>query len=482
MTRRDVFNHSARAVGTLMLCKSAVFRTANAEIDRQAIEKLRIKFRGRLLLPSDPTYDIARTVFEMNPENDKHPAVIAQCTNEDDILRCIDFAHRQHLEVAVRSGNHSILGWGTCDKGIVIDLSRMKGIDVDPVKQTARVRAGSTAEEILATAAVHRLAPVLGQCGTVGAGLALGGGLGWLSGMYGATSDNVLGARLITADGRTLKTSAHAREDLFWAIRGGGGSFGVVTLLEYQLRPVGEVLAGNLVYPINKAKAVLRYFREFMASAPDELQADLYLKAHDGGRVSMQCVYAGDLDHGERVVDTFRKFDAPDHDSVKRRRFAEIYKMNEDDTSNSCPFEYMKGCYVETLSDEVIETILETFAQRPVSCDVVFDLSHYMHGQVCRIAPGATPFDLRKAGAVHLGFWVQWKEQAQASACMAWSKKTYERLQRYSGGRIYSNYMSTTGEAAVKRVYGSNYPRLAQLKAKYDPQNFFHLNQNVRPK
>ena len=480
-TRREFVRRSAMTAGMLAIGKFKIFATLKPAVDKDAINKLKGKFNGHLITSGDPGYDAARKVVSMNPETDKRPSLVAQCRNEEDVLRCIDFAHQNQLEVAVRSGNHSMLGWGSCDGGIVIDLSRMKGVVVDPAKRTAQASTGSTAEEILAATVAYGLAPVLGECGSVGSGLALGGGLGWLSGKYGATSDNVLGAHLVAADGRKLKTDASINEDLFWAIRGGGGNFGVATMLEYQLHPVIEVLGGSLIYPINKTKSILRFFRDFMASAPDGLQAECYLTTNHGGSVSMESVYAGNLDDGERLLETFRKFQAPDEDSVKRRSFAEIYKMDEE-ASMSYPFEYMKGCYLEILSDEPIDLIFDCFTQAPPLCDVVFSLSHYMHGQVCRVAPEATAFGLRKTGAVHLSFWVQWKDQAQASACMAWGNKTFERLQPHCGGRIYSNLMSTTGEVAVKRVYGDNYPRLAQLKRKYDPENFFHLNQNILPK
>jgi FAD/FMN-containing dehydrogenase len=487
-TRREFVKQSAMTGGMLAFGKFNILPTVKLAVDKDAINKLKNRFSGNLIVPGDPGYDQARRVFTLNPDTDKHPAIVAQCRSEEDVLRCIDFAHRQQMEVAVRSGNHSFLGWGSCDKGIVIDLSRMKGVAVDPAKRKAQVSTGNTAEEILAATATYGLATVLGECGTVGAGLALGGGLGHLSGKYGATCDNLVAARVITADGRTLKADAVTNEDLFWAIRGGGGNFGVATLFEYQLHPVGQVLAGSFDYPISKAKSVLRHFREFMATAPDELQTVCNLMSHPGG-ISVYSVYAGNLDEGERLLDSFRRFETPDRDSVKRMSFGEIYKPDQADEGKSdqgdegmsCPFGSLKGTYIESLSDDAINLVIECSAQPPSSCGVVVGLDHYVHGQVCRVAPDATAFGLRKAGAIHFWFWVLWKEEAQASACMAWSKTTLERLRQYSSGRAYANYMSTTGEALAKSVYGSNYPRLAQLKKKYDPENFFHLNQNVVP-
>jgi FAD/FMN-containing dehydrogenase len=483
-TRREFIRQSVMTAGMLTLLEACVPRLKSWESspDPDVISRFRKNFSGRTIIPGDKEYETARRVLSMNPEFDKHPAIVAQCKNEEDVLKCIGFAHEHELEVAVRSGNHSILGWGTCENGIVIDLSKMKGITVDPVKQTAQIAGGNTAEEILSATAHYGLAPVLGQCGSVGAGLALGGGLGWLSGKYGATCDNLISARVITADARALKTDIGTNGDLFWAIRGGGGNFGVATSLEYQLYPVSEVFAGKFVYPINKARVMFRFFAEFMATVSDELQADCYLNTGGRGNFTVQFVYSGNLNDGQQLLDAFRKFDTPDQDSVKRRAYSEVYNLNANEGNIPCPFRSVKGSYIDQLSDEVIDLILERFAKPPPSCELFFEFSHYMHGEVCRVAPDATAFDLRKAGAVHVVFWVQWKDPANAAACISWQNKTYDLLQQYSGGRSYSNMMSTKGEIAVKATYGTNYARLVQLKKKYDPRNVFHLNQNILPK
>ncbi len=217
-------------------------------IGSDALKRFKTNFNGHVVLPGDAEYEKLRRVRMWNPQSDKHPAIIAQCKNEQDILRCIDFAHQHHLEVAVRSGNHSFLGWGTTEGGLVIDLSKMKGVEFNPLKRTARVAAGTTSGEILAVTSQYGLAPVLGECGSVGAGLVLGGGLGWLSGKYGATCDNLISARVITAGGTSMTASENINPDLYWAIRGGGGNFGVATSFEYRLHPVREVIAGAYCY------------------------------------------------------------------------------------------------------------------------------------------------------------------------------------------------------------------------------------------
>jgi FAD binding domain/Berberine and berberine like len=450
-------------------------------IDAGSIDRFRSKLNGRLILPGDTDYDTARAVSSQNPETNKRPRMIARCKSEQDVLRCIDFAHEHELEVAVRSGNHSFLGWGTCERGIVIDLSLMKGVTVDPAKRSALVSAGSNAGEIRAAAAPFGLAPVLGECPTVGAGLALGGGLGWLSGMYGATCDNLLSARLITAEARILDAGDSANHDLFWAIRGGGGNFGVATRLQYRLHPVNAVLAGDFIYPVSSARTMFRSFGDFMSNAPDEMQADCHFMTDRGGQFIVQFVYSGNLEKGESLLNQFRKIRQPQHDSVKRRKYAELDAMNSDFEMN-WKFRLPKGTYLERVSDEVIDLIVDRFAQRPSTGEAAFNFDHYMHGEVCRIPDDATAFSLRKPGAVQLGFWTEWNSPTDASRCMTWVNETFRLLQPYSAGRIYTNYMCSTGPQAAKSAFGPNFERLVTIKRKYDPDNFFHLNQNLDPR
>lgn len=482
-TRREFILQSAKAASVLALlygCGQSV-KALQTSLGPEDINRLRKNFGGKLFVPGDSEYETARKVLNRNPETDKYPAIVAQVKVEADVLRCIDFSRQHGLEIAVRSGNHSFLGWGTSEKGMVIDLSKMKGVSIDPVKQTARVATGSTAEDILVAAAQYGLAPVLGQCGSVGAGFLLGGGLGWLSGKHGAGCDNLISARIVTADTRILKVDENTNQDLFWAIKGGGGNFGIATSFELKLHPLREVLAGSLVYPITKARVMLQFFKDFMATAPDELQADFYIVSANNGSVRIELVYSGDLSQGQQLLDTLRKQFPPEKDTIKLKPFSEIYKSDSDVRPPPCPFRSVKGAYIDMLSDEVIDLILLQFSHPPPSCALSFNLSHYVHGEVCRVAPEATAFNLRKQGGVNLVFWVQWKDAADAEACLKWHNKTFELLQKYSNGRIYANYMSSKGESAAKSVYGSNYARLMQIKRKYDPKNTFHLNQNIKP-
>ncbi len=479
-TCREFIRQSSMALGALpfLYACGPRFKSFYPSLDKEDINRVRKSFSGRILLPGDIEYNTKRSAGAMNPTMDQHPAVIASCKNEQDVLRSLDFARQHQLEIAVRSVNHSNMGWGTCDSGIVVDLSQMKSISVNANKKTAIVATGVTAAEILAATAPYGLAPVMGQCGSVGAGLTLGGGLGWLSGKYGATCDNLLSARVITADNHILNADANTNQDLFWAIRGGGGNFGIATSSEYQLHAISEMVGGKFVYPISKASSILRYFNEFMATAPDELQTDCYLTKE---KCWVEFVYFGDLDQGELLLNQFRKFGRPEEDSVKRRPFSEVYTMDAGVESPPCPFGLVKGSYIEQMSDEVIDFVLDRLAQPPPSCGLFFDFSHYMHGEVCRVLSDTTAFALRQSGAVHLAHWVTWQDPKDTSACMTWHNETFERLQAYSGGHIYANYMSTKGGLTAKAVFGTNFSRLAQLKKKYDPNNLFHLNQNILP-
>ena len=479
-TRRDFLKQSVISTALLpfLISCGQSSKSFSARLDKDAINKFRKHFRGQIILPNDAQYEIKRQAGYINPSLDRHPALIAVCKDEQDVLRSLEFAQQHQLEIAVRSGNHSNMGWGTVENGMVIDLSQMKRVTIDKDKKTAIVAPGATAAEILAATAVYGLAPVLGECGSVGSGLVLGGGLGWLAGKYGATCDNLLHARIVTADLQALHLDTKVNPDLFWAIRGGGGNFGIATSFEYQLHPVNEILGGSFTYPISKARSILKFFNEFMSNAPDELQADCYLTSKE---CWVEFVYFGDLGSGESLLNQFRKFAKPERDSLKRRLFADVYAMEPGGDLSTDRYLSNKGSYIERMSDEVIDFVVECVNQPPPSGKVFFDFSHFMHGEVCRIATDATAFELRQSSAVHLGHWLSWKEPANAAACMTWHDKAFERLESFAGGRVYANYMSTSGGANAKSVFGSNFMRLKEVKKKYDPNNVFHLNQNILP-
>ena len=455
--------------------------SAVSSVEPDAINVFRKSIGGSVLIPGETGYEVARKAVAFNPQTNKFPSLVVKCISGDDVLRCLDLAHKYSLEVAVRSGNHSFLGWGTSEKGIVVDLSGMKNVKVDPVRRTATAMTGANAAEILNATSSYNLAPVLGQSGVVGSGLLLGGGLGWLSGKHGAICDNLLSAQIITADGKTLVADSMNNADLFWAIRGGGGNFGIVSRIEYRLHPLSEVVAGRFIYPVSAARDMFRFFRQFMSEAPDELQADCYLVSAGGGMFILEFVYSGDLDKGEELMNAVRKQRNPEKDEVTRRPFSQIYSMYEETVDTSPGFLSIKGIYIDQLSDEAFDAVFDQFQQAPSQSDTFFDFSHYTHGAVCRVPLGSTAFELRKSGASHLSTSTGWSDESHTAACMEWHAKMFDALLPFSGGRIYANYMSTSHATDGTAVYGGNYERLVQLKRKYDPANFFRLNQNIVP-
>lgn len=467
---------------TLLNACGLAVKSSVSSLDPDTINLFRKKFSGSILIPGESGYDLTRKAVAFNPLTDKFPSLIAQCKNQDDVLRCLELAQKYTLEVAVRSGNHSFLGWGTTDKGIVIDLTGLKRIEINPSKQTASVMTGCNAADILAASSAHGLAPVLGQCGAVGSGVLLGGGLGWLSAMYGASCDNLLSAQVITADGKSLRTDSMSNDDLFWSIRGGGGNFGIATQVEYKLHPVGEVVAGRLTYPISAGHEIFKIYKELMANAPDELQADFFLVSAGGGIVMLEVVYCGDLNKGDEIVNKIRKYRKPDVDEIKRRPFSEIYNMYKNAPEDAAAaYSSVKGMYVGVVSDDAFNLVFDRYQQAPPQSIAFFNFSHYMHGAVTRVASDATAFQLRNAGAAHIASMSTWNNPSDADVCLDWHMKTFQALQNFSGGRVYANYMSTREPKDGPAVYGGNFPKLVQLKKKYDPANFFHLNQNIDP-
>ena len=481
-TRRAFLAHTLGASVTLALTAAREQSALAAQaVDAGAVQRLRVSLKGRLIMSGDATYDTARRIFWAHSGVDKRPSMIAQCAAPDDVARCVEFGRRHELSMAVRGGGHSFLGMGTCDDGLVIDLSPLNGISIDPARRTARAGAGVRAQELVHAAGRYALAPVLGECPGVGvAGLTLGGGVGWLSAKYGATCDNLISANLVTTDSRTIPASATSNPDLFWAIRGGGGNFGIATSLEYRLHPVPDVLAGGFSYRLRDARAVLRFYRDFMATAPDELQGLATLTPADGGTINVIVVYVGDTGAGQRVLSPLRSIATVTRDTVERRTYADTLTMPPYGEVVPTSFFAVRGAYLATLSDEAIEAALSCYAQAPAGCTIGFD--HYMHGAVCRVAPDATAFELRAPGAVHVWIAPGWNAASQESAYMNWTNETGQQLQAtFSGGRVYSNYQSAEGDAVTRSIFGVNHARLVAVKQKYDPANVLNRNANIRP-
>jgi hypothetical protein len=478
-SRRQFIRRTLAATGTLGLttpCRRLEIRDGS-HIDTTALTKFRAQLKGRLILPADPGYEAARRVYFWNPETARRPALVARCAHTDDVRHAVEFARRHGLEVAVRAGGHSPMGWATSN-GLVIDLAEMNRVTIDPARRTGRVDAGVLSGEVMRLAGRHGLAPVLGQCAGVGAaGVTLGGGLGWLSGLHGAACDNLLSARMVTADGRILSVDAERNPDLLWALRGAGANFGVTTSFDCRLHPIGPVTSGDIHYPVREARPVLRFFRNLMAEAPDSFQATLNLTPGERG-VFVSLCHAGEGAEAERLLRAFRTVATPAKDTVRRQAFVELASRSPTGTPD-VGFRCIATTYRNELSDEVIDVTLDRLAEAPL--ETVLGISHYMHGEVCRVTPDSTAFPLRQSGGIHIRIGSDWNDSAAAQRLMAWADEACRLLRPSSGERIYANYQSYAGKGAAQAVFGSNHSRLVALKNKHDPTNLFRRNSNVEP-
>lgn len=452
-----------------------------APVPLDALTRLRAKIKGRLVLPGDAPYEGARKVFYWNPKTECRPAAIVQCAQEEDAVRAVEFASQHSLEVAVRSGGHSHLAWGSSD-GLVIDLSRLKQITIDANRRILRAQAGVLGGEAGRAAGAHSLVPVLGQCPGVGAtGLILGGGLGWLAGLFGASCDNLISARLITADARTLEVTAESDSDLFWALRGAGANFGVTTSVEIRLHPLGPVLAGDIHYAVRDARAVLRGFRDLMHDAPDAFQATLNLTPGERG-VFLNLCHAGTEKEQEAMLQKLRALAPSVKEIVQRQPFATLAeKAAATNPANTPPpaFRAIQTVYRDRITDEIVDLYLEQLAR--AAPDTILGLSHYMHGAVCRVKPGATAFPHRQPHSIHLRCAWTWNDPQHSDDRFARGDEWLRLLRPQSHERLYANYQTYATREGSPSLFGPNHARLLALKKKYDPENFFRRNANIAP-
>jgi len=482
-TRRNFIQRTVAVSGALGFASGCqrLHVTDRDPLNRDAIDRLRAKIRGRLILPTDPAYENARRVFYWNPTTERRPQLLVQCAHAEDALRAVEFSRRYPLEVAARAGGHSHLGWG-CSDGLVIDLSGMKRIEIDPARRLARAEGGVLSGEMARAAGRHGLAPILGQCPGVGAtGLTLGGGLGWLSGLHGASCDNLLSARIITADGRVLTADAEQNPDLLWALRGAGANFGITTSFECQLHPVGPVTGGDIHYSLREAGAVLRAFRELMDEAPDGFQATLNLTPGERG-VFLSFCHAGSERDAEQTLRTLRGIAPPTREFIQRQDFAAFAERPAATNPANTPppaFRGIQTVYRERLSDEVIEVIVDRLGR--AAPEVIVGISHYLHGQVCRVAANATAFPLRQAGGLNVRLAYTWNEWETGQRLTQWADESLRLLRPGGPERIYANFQTYAASHGAAAVYGLNVSRLAGIKHQYDPENVFRRNSNIPP-
>jgi FAD/FMN-containing dehydrogenase len=448
------------------------------KLSPRAIDRLREALHGAVVTPGDPAYDEARHVW--NAHIDKYPAAIARCVSESDVVRAVEFARAQDLIVAVRGGGHNVAGYATCDAGLVIDLSSMKGLHVDAVRRTALAEPGLRLGEFDRQTQTAGLATPLGIVANTGiAGLTLGGGVGWLNGAYGLACDNLLSAHVVTADGQLRTASTDENPDLLWGLRGGGGNFGIVTRFEYQLHPVQTVIGGMAVYAFSDARGVLRRYGELCAESPDQLTTAAFLIIGPDGKpaVAIAVCYCGGLERGNAVVEPYRALGWLLADMIKPMPYVE-QQGSFDAGFPPQRMHYWKGALLRRLDDSTIDVLLDFTARMPSAMSGIG--LQQVHGAAGRVASDATAFPHR------FDFWdapilAQWADPADAERHIAWAREAWAALAPVATDGVYVNNLGVEGHDRVQAAYCGNYGRLAELKATYDPDNFLRLNQNIPP-
>src|SRR5579864_2698901 len=444
-----------------------------ASPDSQMIRKLASQIVGQVITPEAADYDAARSIF--NRAFNRRPAVIVRCGRPSDVARSLDFAQAQNLPLAVRAGGHSRLGFGVCDGGVVIDLSAMKRVEMDISNQVARAEAGALVRDLDTATQRFGLATTSGGCPTVGiAGFTLGGGEGRLMEKYGAACDNLLSAQVVTVDGQQREASPKSNPDLFWAIRGGGGNFGVVTALEYELHPVDQVLSGALTYPPGHIPDLLQAFVKFLAEAPDEMDAFAQLLPSERGRrLKVDLCYCGDPRMGNDLLRPLRAF-RPQDDTVKIMSYLEAQAAGGFLAAPVAHFQ--TNLFLRELSGAAIAAITTAINDAPATCKVIIVP---LRGAVSRVSMTATAFALREPG-YEIDIAGVWNTTAARAEVVRWVRTTRDNLQPFAHG-VYINQLGDTSDQLVRSDYGSNYARLVEIKKKYDPNNVLRLNQNSKP-
>jgi FAD/FMN-containing dehydrogenase len=460
---------------------------SKSALDSEGLQAFGDSLRGELVGPTDPDYDDARRVF--NAMIDKNPALIARCAGTADVVKAVDFARAADRQVAVRGGGHNVTGNAVCDGGLVVDLSGMKGVRIDPARQTARVEPGVTWGELNDDLQTFGLGATGGYVSTTGvAGLTLGGGLGWLMRKHGLACDNLLSADVVTADGRLLHACPTENEDLFWGLCGGGGNFGIVTSFEFRVHPVGTALAGPIIYPLATAKELMQFYREFAETTPDELTAGILLltaprapfvpeQAQGAPVAAITLAYSGAPEDGEAAIRPLREFGPPVIDLVQPMPFAAVQQMADDFFPPDLRH-YWKSSFLGALSDDAIDTIVTRFETVPSPQTIV--IVEQGGGALARVDPGATAFPHR---TWEFNFLVtsMWGDSRADEDNIAWTRDLWDAVQPFASDAVYVNFLGVEGDERVRSAYGPNYKRLVNLKRKCDPTNFFQLNQNIPP-
>ena len=457
--------------------------------DLKALHQLKENIKGSVVLPTDPAYDEVRKIW--NGMIDRRPAAIVRCASSSDVQRSIEFAGTNRMELTIRGAGHNIAGNAICDNGLMIDLSTLKEVKVDAQKRRALVDPGATLADFDRAAQAHNLATPVGINSTTGiAGLTLGGGFGWLTRLHGFTIDQLISADIVTADGQKRKASEGENADLFWAIRGGGGNFGVVTQFEFNLLPVGpEILAGLLVFPFAQAKQVLTGYRDVMTSAPEELNTWIVMRkapplpflpasVHGKEVVVFAVFYPGDATAGQKQIDRLRALGDLHGEHVGSMPYLN-WQQAFDPLLTAGARNYWKSHNFTELSDGAFSTMIEYAGKLPSPhCEIFLAC---VSGASNRVAPDATAYRYRDAKYI-LNVHSRWESPSDDQKCIAWARDFFKASAPFASGGAYVNFMTEEEGDRVSAVYGPNYQRLTEIKKKYDPGNLFHFNQNIRAK
>jgi FAD/FMN-containing dehydrogenase len=454
----------------------------------ETVAALRGKLRGAVALPGEDGYEAARSIW--NAMIDRHPGFVVRCLGAADVINAVKLARDERLLLAVRSGGHNIGGSAVCDGGLLIDLSLMKSVRVDPASRRARVEPGATLADFDKEAQAFALATPLGINSTTGvAGLTLGGGFGWTTRKFGLTIDNLISADVVTADAKLMRASEKENPDLFWALRGGGGNFGVVTSFEFKLHPLGpEVLSGLIVHPLEKAGELLPKFCRIAKEAPDELTIWAVMRKapplpflpsewHGKEVLIFAACYSGDLKEGEKAVKALRALGTPIADVISPHPFTG-WQAAFDPLLTPGARNYWKSHDFNDLPDAAIKAIVGAVHALPSpECEVF--IAH-VGGAMARVAADATAWPNRDAHFI-MNAHSRWRDQAQDRACVAWARQLFEATQPFASGSVYVNFMPEDEKDRIADAYGANYRRLAEIKRRYDPDNLLRINQNIRP-
>ena len=460
-------------------------------IDQAALDALAASLGDRLILPDSPRYDDARSVF--NGMIDRRPALIVHCRGVADVVQSVNLAREHGLLVAIRGGAHNVAGFATCDGGIVIDLSGMRGIRVDPAKGTVRAEGGATWADVDRETQLFAMAVPGGVVSDTGiAGLTLGGGQGWLRRTHGMTCNSLVGADVVTADGKLLSVSKTDHPELFWALKGGGGNFGVVTSFEYQLHPLGPVVAfAATVYPLDRAEKVIAGFREFASNAPDEVNANAVLwtlpespafppSLHGQDVIIVGAMHAGPVEQGEQVLRPLRELDQLLLDMSSPIPYCALQQLFDPFFPKGEFSQYWKALYLDGLGGAVTEQILARFRQRPSRRSMLTLWA--VGGAMARVAAEETPLG-RPAAPFLLEILGTWQRSEDNVPNISWARDLFETMHRLSSGKPNLNFpgLGEDSEKMVRAAFGGHYDRLVDVKNKHDPMNMFRLNQNIVP-